>query len=60
MLFMTLEDMSGLLEVVFFPNAYRQAKPLLGSAQPLLVTGIMSMDETRGEPVLKAEHTVLI
>jgi DNA polymerase III alpha subunit len=60
MLFLTLEDLSGMLEVVFFPNAYRQAKEIVSSSQPFLVTGMMEMDSGRGEPFLKAEKVALI
>ncbi len=56
MLFLTLEDLSGMLEVVFFPNAYRQAKEMVSSSQPLLVTGTMEMDVSKGEPFLRAER----
>lgn len=60
MLFLTLEDLSGMLEVVFFPNAYRLAKEIVSSSQPFLVTGTMEMDIERGEPYLKAEKVALI
>jgi DNA-directed DNA polymerase III PolC len=58
MLFLTLEDLSGMLEVVFFPNAYRQAKEIVSSSQPFLVTGTMEMDASKGEPLLRAERAV--
>jgi DNA-directed DNA polymerase III PolC len=56
MLFLTLEDLSGMLEVVLFPNAYRQAKEIVSSSKPFLVTGTMEMDVSKGEPFLRAER----
>ena len=56
MLFLTLEDLSGMLDVVFFPNAYRQAKDIVSSGKPFLVSGIMEMDDSKGEPFLRAER----
>jgi DNA polymerase III alpha subunit len=58
MLFLTLEDMSGMLDAVFFPNAYRQAKEIIASSKPFLVTGTMEMDVSKGEPLLRAERAV--
>jgi DNA polymerase III subunit alpha len=58
MLFLTLEDLSGMLDVVFFPNAYRQAKDTVSSHKPFLVTGIMEMDVSKGEPLLRAERAI--
>jgi hypothetical protein len=57
MLFLTLEDLSGMLKVVFFPNAYRQAKEIVSSSQPFLVTGTIEMDMSKGEPLLRVERT---
>jgi DNA polymerase-3 subunit alpha len=56
MLFLTLEDLAGTLEVVCFPAAYRQAKSFVSSTSPILITGIIEMDLERGEPFLKAER----
>lgn len=55
MLFLTLEDLSGTLDAILFPEVYRASKTLLNSNTPLLVTGIMEMDRDRGEPFLMAE-----
>lgn len=60
MLFLTLEDLSGTLEVVVFPKVYRQAKALLSSTSPFLITGRLEMDPERGEPFLNAERVVKI
>ena len=55
MLFLALEDLAGTLDVIAFPNVYRAAKALLNSSAPILVTGMMEMDTSRGEPYLRAE-----
>jgi DNA polymerase-3 subunit alpha len=55
MLFLTLEDLSGMLDVIIFPDAYRQGKNIVTSNEPFLVTGVIQMDDARGEPFLKAE-----
>ena len=55
MLFLTLEDLTGTLDVIAFPDIYRAAKNLLNSTSPILITGMMEMDTSRGEPYLKAE-----
>jgi DNA-directed DNA polymerase III PolC len=56
MLFLTIEDLTGTLDAILFPDAYRAAKPLLGSSAPLLVTGVMEMDTDRGEPFMRVER----
>ena len=58
MMFLTLEDLYGILDVVLFPDAYRQAKTIINSASPFLVTGVVEMDASRGEPYLRAERVV--
>jgi DNA polymerase-3 subunit alpha len=58
MMFMTLEDLAGTLDVILFPEVYRQARGFVHSSEPLLVTGIMEMDAARGEPFLRAEKVV--
>ena len=60
MMFLTLEDLSGTLDVVLFPDVYRRAREVLSSNAPVFVTGLMEMDETRGEPFLKAEKVVKV
>jgi DNA polymerase-3 subunit alpha len=56
MLFLTLEDLTGTLDVIAFPDVYRIAKDLLNSTSPILVTGMMEMDTSRGESYLRAER----
>lgn len=55
MLFLTLEDLTGTLEVVFFPRVYQPVRSLLASSAPILVTGHVELDAERGEPYLLAE-----
>jgi error-prone DNA polymerase len=55
MMFLTLEDLSGMLDVVLFPDVYRRAKNVIHLSAPLLVTGVVEMDPARGEPLLRAE-----
>ena len=60
MMFLTLEDLSGMLDVVLFPDAYRQARGFIHSSEPLLVTGMMEMDTTRVEPLLRVEKVKMV
>jgi len=55
MMFLTLEDLTGMLDVVLFPDVYRQASSFIHSSEPLLVTGVVEMDTGRGELLLRAE-----
>jgi DNA polymerase III alpha subunit len=55
MMFMTLEDMAGMLDVVMFPEVYRQARSFVHSSEPFLVTGMLKLDPGRTEPLLVAE-----
>ena len=55
MLFITLEDIDGTLDTILFPDVYRLAKSIVSSSAPMLVTGVMEMDNERGEPFLRAE-----
>jgi DNA-directed DNA polymerase III PolC len=58
MMFLTLEDLSGMLDVVLFPDVYRRAKNVVNTAVPILVTGSMELDEARSEPFLRAERVL--
>lgn len=55
MLFLTLEDLEGTLDVVLFPDVYRRVRGWIGGNDPLLVTGAVEVDASRGEPLLRAE-----
>ncbi|NMB68452.1 MAG: DNA polymerase III subunit alpha [Chloroflexi bacterium] len=56
MYFLTLEDLDGLLDVVFFPDAYRRNRAALQGGGPWLISGAVEMDAERGEPLLRAER----
>jgi len=56
MMFLSLEDLEGMLDVVIFPNVYRQARHVLSSGSPLLVTGTVEMDSQHSELFLRAER----
>jgi DNA-directed DNA polymerase III PolC len=55
MMFLSLEDLSGMLDVIIFPEVYQRARAGLGSKTPILVTGSMELDDDRSEPYLRAE-----
>jgi len=55
-LFLTLEDLHGMLDAILFPDAYRAAKSMVGSSTSLLVMGLMEMDSERGEPFIRVER----
>jgi DNA polymerase-3 subunit alpha len=56
MAFLSLEDLTGILDVVVFPDAYRRAREAISTSDPIIVEGTIDMDETRGEPILRAER----
>jgi len=58
MLFLTLEDQQGTLDVILFPDVYRVAKALFESNTPFLITGMMEKDAEREEPFLRAEKVL--
>jgi DNA polymerase III subunit alpha len=60
MMFLTLEDLDGTLDMVFFPDAYRRARGVLAGSAPILVTGVVELDERRGELLLRAERADLL
>ena len=55
MLFMTLEDLAGMLDVAVFPDVYRQVRGFIHSSEPILITGVVRTDSGRSEPLLVAE-----
>ena len=60
MLFLTLEDLEGTLDVVFFPDAYRRARTQLQQGSIFLVTGMLEKDPELGDLWLKAEKLAVI
>ncbi|MBT6061805.1 MAG: DNA polymerase III subunit alpha [Anaerolineae bacterium] len=55
MLFLTVEDLSGTLDVIVFPDLYKRVKQIATSNHPMLITGVLEIDRDREEPTLKAE-----
>lgn len=53
--FMSLEDLEGMLDVVIYSEVYRRHKPAFTSGVPLVVEGVVSLDQERGEPSIRAE-----
>jgi DNA polymerase-3 subunit alpha len=43
--FLTLEDMKGFVEVILFPEVFKNALPYLRGGDPLLVKGILDLSE---------------
>jgi len=60
MLFLTLEDLSGTLDVIVFSDLYKQVKQIAMSNQPMFVSGVLEMSKDREEPTLRAEKVVAI
>jgi DNA polymerase III alpha subunit len=60
MLFLSIEDLQGMLDTILFPEVYRQAKALISSTKPFLLTGIMEIDSEREEPFLRVEKVVAV
>jgi len=59
MMFMTLEDLTGMLDIVFFPDAYRSARSVLHhSSSPFLISGEIELDSATLEPLLRAEKVL--
>jgi DNA polymerase III alpha subunit len=56
MMFLTLEDLSGMLDMVVFPDVYRRVRGFIHTSEPLLVMGVVERDASRGEPLLRAER----
>jgi len=52
--FLSLEDLEGMLDLVFFPAVYRRYQNVLDT-EPILATGVIEIDEGRGEPILRVE-----
>ncbi len=55
MLFLTLEDLDGMLSVVFFPQIYRQFREELHGNGPFLIRGVVEWDQELAEAWLRAE-----
>jgi len=60
MMFLSLEDLSGMLDVILFPDVYRAAQALIDLSVPLLITGVIESDASRTEPFLRAEKVAKV
>ena len=54
--FMSLEDLEGMLDVIFSAQAYRRSRSELSGAGPYILEGVLEMDSRKGEPFLRAER----
>jgi DNA polymerase-3 subunit alpha len=55
MAFISLEDLEGVLDVVVFPNVYRQCRHILSEAVLVLIEGTILLESNQLEPTLHAE-----
>ncbi|MBW6472505.1 MAG: DNA polymerase III subunit alpha [Anaerolineaceae bacterium] len=55
MLFMSIEDLEGMLELVFFPAIYQQFRQILRGPGTFLFRGTVEKDEGEGDIWLKVE-----
>jgi DNA polymerase-3 subunit alpha len=55
MTFISLEDLEGVLDVVVFPNVFRQYRNILSEAVPILIEGQVLIESNQVEPTLHAE-----
>lgn len=56
MLFLTLEDLAGTLDVIVFPDVYQRYRALLRSEAPFLISGLIEIDQDHGDPYLRADR----
>ena len=55
MAFISLEDLEGVLDVVVFPDLYRQCRNSLSETIPILIEGTVMIEFNQLEPILHAE-----
>jgi len=55
----SLEDLSGTVEVLVFPNAYPKFEPFMKSDSPILVAGRLEMDEGKGCKIVASDFQPL-
>lgn len=60
MMFMSMEDLEGMLEVVFFPQIYQQYRQILRHTGPFLVRGVVEKDESEEGIWIRAEKVKLL
>jgi DNA polymerase III subunit alpha len=54
--FFSLEDLEGMLDVVVFANVYRRHRKDISGEGPLGIEGIVELDQSNGEPFIRAER----
>jgi DNA polymerase III alpha subunit len=60
LMFLTMEDLQGTLDVILFPDVHRVARSMLASNTPLPISDVMEMDADCGEPYLRAEKVEIM
>jgi DNA polymerase III subunit alpha len=60
MAFLSIEDQEGMLDLVVFPDRYRQYRSILSGTMPLLIEGIVELDENHSEPYLRVERVQIL
>jgi DNA polymerase III subunit alpha len=55
---LTLEDQTGSIEVIVFPDSFERYSPLLKSDEPLLVTGTAEVDESAAKIISQEISTL--
>jgi DNA polymerase-3 subunit alpha len=58
MMFLTLEDLSGTLDCILFPDVFKRVGNFIYTPEPILVVGTVEMDQERMEPFLRAEKVM--
>jgi DNA polymerase-3 subunit alpha len=53
MAFVSLEDLTGVAEILVFPDTFKTAQPILETDQPVLVVGETTVDEKGGAATVK-------
>lgn len=60
MMFLTLDDLTGNMEVIVLPAVYRQTRLILDITIPTVIVGVMEMVPVRTDPFLRAEKIMRI
>ncbi len=55
MAFVTIEDLTGFIEVICFPDVFRQAGRLLDGEQPLLIKGRLTIENESNRRIIASE-----
>ncbi len=55
MAFVTIEDMTGTIEAIFFPKTFEKYKDMLGNDEKLLIRGRSSVEENKDAKILVEE-----